>query len=405
MNRFAILAATILLSVSCSHKATGPFGWAVCSGPEGGEYRLTGGSRDAHKGVAGTSVTLKSTGSDMRDAIVSALAENDIVILDGSDGVFPISSTMVIDGLKNKTVVGVNGAVLRSVAQTTPELLSYMDANKGKYLDDLPDEEGLYHMPFGSFASKNLQAYASRRAMYDFTGDADEKLCHSGMFFFDAGSENIIVRNIAFEGTGTFRGLAENMIRISNASSHIWLDHCSMTDPSRCCISCSGGADFITISRCILRYTERSGNHTLGFLISSSDNQPQDVGHLHITLAGCMFDHVWSRLPMGRYGRIHVLNNYYDCPGSVGINPRTESAFLVEGNYFEDGTKAFCRYRIDVNPPAACQWKDNRYGTDDPVEDIGEVCVPYEYQALPAMSVKDEILADVGPVLSEPLVF
>lgn len=396
IERFFCLLA-VVLAVSCNNLSDGAFGWAVCSSKDGAEYELTGGGRCAARGVKGTKTVLKSTGEDMREAILAAIAGYDVIVLDGSAGVFPISTTIVLDSVCNKTIVGVNGAVLRSIMQTTPELLEYIEVNRHKYDDDPADERGRYHMPVGDFAHSNKVAYTYRRALYDYTQDAAETFCHSGMFCLLNGSENLIFRNIAFEGTGTFRGLPDNMFSVRQRSHNVWVDHCSFTDPSRCCISAGSEADFITISRCHLRYTERSGDHTLGFLISSSDKSFGDRGHMNVTIAHCHFDNVWSRWPMARFGCIHAFNNYYDCVGGAGLNPRTESSFLVENNYFEDGARAFCRYHIDVNVPEAYQWKGNRLGTDDPVEDKGVVTVPYAYSMIDAALVKDDVLSDCGP--------
>ena len=48
-------------------------------------------------------------------------------------------------------------------------------------------------------------------------------------------------------------------------------------------------------------------------------------------------------MPMARVGKIHMLNNYYDCTGngSNAINPRKNSEFLIEGNYFEKNVKYY----------------------------------------------------------------
>lgn len=401
MKHIITLAIAALTLLSCEKNAEGPFGWAVCSSKDGAEYNLTGGSRCKSRGVEGKKIVLKSTGEDMKEAILGAIADYDIIILDGSEGVFPISTTMVLDSVSNKSILGINGACLRSIAQTTPELLEYIEVNRHKYDGDQADENGKLHMPVGDFAHKNREAYTYRRALYDYTQDPEETFCHSGMFSVIHGSSNLIVRNIAFEGTGTFRGLPENMFAIRMGSHNIWIDHCSFTDPSRCCISAGSQSDFITVSRCRLEYTERSGGHTLGFLISSDDSAVKDRGHLNVTVAHCHFKNVWARWPMARFGCIHAFNNYYDCPGGTGLNPRAEASYLVENNYFEDGTKMFCRYRIDVNIPDAYQWKGNRTGTDDPYEDKGEVSVPYEYTLIDAALVKDDVLSDCGPACNK----
>lgn len=404
MHNFNVISAAIIcltascISITSCDSRDKVFGWAACSSADGAPFDLTGGGKCREKGVKGRTVVLTSNGNDMRDAIVDAVNRYDIVVLDGSEGVFTISSTMVLDSVTNKTITGINGAYLRSEAQVTPEMLDYIETNKDKYLDDREGPDGKLHMPVGDFATTNRTAYAYRRALLDYTGDSEEKLCNSGMFIICGGSSNVILSNISFEGTGVFRGLAVNMLRVTGGSHNVWVDHCLFQDPSRCCISIGSAADFVTVNRCVLRYTERSGNHTLGVLISSSDNSPEDEGHLNITIAHCLFENVWSRLPMGRYGHVHLLNNYYDCPGTVGINPRTRSCFLVEGNYFEDGSKAFCRYLIDSRGPEAVSWVSNRYGTDDPVEDIGHsVSMPYPYEVIAADKVRGDVLSDCGP--------
>ena len=77
---------------------------------------------DASKGVEGRKIVLVSDGGDMRGRIEAAIRDYDIIVLDGSGGPFLYSQSSVFEGLRNKTVVGVNGAVLKTGFQFTPAM-------------------------------------------------------------------------------------------------------------------------------------------------------------------------------------------------------------------------------------------------------------------------------------------
>ena len=108
---------------------------------------------------------------------------------------------------------------------------------------------------------------------------------------------------------------------------------------------------------------------------------------------------------MALFGTIHVLNNVYDCPRTVGINPRMNAEFLVEGCWFAPGTKPYCDYRQHIAPPKASVFRDNRSDPSFEVKDIGEVTVPYPYRATTPERARDEVTVHAGPTLRHPLQF
>jgi hypothetical protein len=134
-------------------------------------------------------------------------------------------------------------------------------------------------------------------------------------------------------------------------------------------------------------------------LIGSSDSEA--TGFLNTTFAfnwwaaGCN-----QRMPMGRVGKIHMLNNYYSCSGaSLCMNPRKNSEFLVEGNYFASGVKNCYKN----NDATAVTWADNNIIANTSVSKPSSfgttVTVPYSYTVATTNDVPDAVQNGAGATL------
>ena len=400
MRRILILLSLAAVSCSrlCPSDLNAPMGWATCVDIGGGEYALTG-------GAGGRKVTLRADGDrDMREDITEALETCDIVVLDGSRGPFIFSHTADFHDLKGKTLVGINGAVLRTKFQFDEESRDVVEHAEERYASAQPDSSGVWILSNGASAKRNYAAFAQRQALIDYTGDRDETFTHSGFFAFLDGCENIIIRNIFFDGPGTFRSLADFMVRCAEGSSHIWIDHCTFEDAARVSVGVTHASDCISLTWCRFTFTDQSDDHTLGNLIASSDTEWESSDNLNVTFAHCAWQNVWSRVPMARFGTIHILNCWYDCPGTVGINPRQDSEFLVEGCWFEPGVKPLCRYRHEVWPGKAWVFRDNVYDEGADVSDKGDsIAIPYPYTVTTAAQAREDVREFAGPTLKRPL--
>lgn len=74
-------------------------------------------------------------------------------------------------------------------------------------------------------------------------------------------------------------------------------------------------------------------------LIGSADDSPQDVGHLNVTVHHNWFDGrygngIGQRMPRGRYGKIHVYNNYMNDAIYSGAMAGYNANMRVDNNYF-----------------------------------------------------------------------
>lgn len=406
LNSVVLCMAAVLLAAGCSGGRTcggdSPVGWALCENIDGGYYALSGGSRCPEKGVRGCRTVLRSCGGDMKEAIEEAIRNYDIIILDGSNGPFLYSETSFFDSLRNKTIVGINGAVLQSRFQLTGELKDSLDRAQERYPAVLPEPDGKYRLSNDSLV-RSFPAYCSAETILEVTGDTSISFMRSGFWHFRNASGNIIIRNIAFDGPGAMRGMPHSMVSFRNGCDHVWVDHCLFEDFARLALAFTKQCDCFTVSWCEFRITAQSGGHSLGVMLSSGDDNWEDEDLLNITFDHCLWSGVWSRVPMARFGTVHILNNVYECPGTVGINPRTNSEFLVEGCWFSPGTKPYCSYRTDVAPCKACEFRDCAFDSSFEVLNKGSVSVPYVYAVEEPAAARDRVVPGAGPTLRKPL--
>lgn len=387
---FFISASTLVAKGQLSeYDLNRPFGWTNCQSLTTDGYNTIGGGN-------GTSITLTSTGEDMRTEITNAIKNNDIVILDGSKGDFIISYSMDISKLSNKTIVGINDARLCSEFYITEEITKLLDNAGVKSASTSSGTGGT--LTNGSSVSEACE-YKTRQTLIDYTGDSKETYRKAGIFNLK-NCTNFILRNIKFVGPGSCDVGGYDLIS-STGTTHLWVDHCEFTDGIDGNFDITKGSDFVTVSWCTFSYTDRSYNHQNCCLIGSSDSDTGDLNKLNVTFANCLWgEGVNARMPMARFGNIHMVNNYYNCAGngSAAINPRKNSEFLIEGNYFESNVKAFAQ-----SSAKAYVWNDNINNGKNDGSTKGTVSLPYSYTAFDAVNVPTVINTYAGATLIDPL--
>lgn len=386
----AMVGGEFVLSAASKVMDDAPFGWAVCPSMDfGSGYNLSGGD-------ASRTVYLQSHGGDMRSDIMKALKDYDVVVLDGKKGDFVVSSFMSLKGLNSKTLIGINGAKLRTQFVVTPRLHEVLDSAGVK---SMSTQGGGGLLSNGVMVAEEREQN-TRQTIIDLTSDESEKYRSAGILGLD-GCENIIIHNIAFEGPGPIDVGGADLLTISNGSKHIWVDHCSFTDGMDGNFDINSRSDFITVSWCTFSYTDRAYDHKASNLIGSSENPSQGVDNLNITFAYC----VWGegcevRMPVVRFGKVHLLNNLYTCKGNYApaINARIGSEVLIEGNFFSKGVKNIFEVSDDA---LSYTFKGNVFSEKFTPYDKGEeVSVPYEYSVVSASKLQKLLPSSSGPVLN-----
>ena len=392
-----LVALFSLIAVAADYDQNKPFGFCTRSSRTDATsaYNITGGGCYTYplpSDFAGKVIVLKSNGQDMRNNIQNAIKQNDVIIFDGSDGDFMVSSNIFIEG-NNKTLLGINNARLCTKWYVTNDIITAL--NKAGVLN-MSTHDGGGMLPNGQFVREEAE-YNTRKIIIELTGDQSESYRKSGIL--TVRQENIIIRNIIFVGPGSIDVGGSDLLSF-NGAKHCWVDHCAFSDGMDGNFDITQSSDFNTVSWCTFSYTDRSYMHQNTNLIGYSDREP--TGFLNTTFAfnwwgsGCV-----QRMPMARVGKIHMLNNYFSCTTAGNcINPRKNSEVLIEGNFFEKGVKRY----YSQNDAISVTWADSNHAEEsnkagEPTSIGTPVTVPYNYSVAPYADVPAAVKKHAGATL------
>lgn len=156
----------------------------------------------------------------------------------------------------------------------------------------------------------------------------------TGGGFYIVGASNIIIQNLTI--TELLPG--ENDAITVEKSKYVWIDHCdlstSLSDPRGTydgLIDITHGSDFVTVS-----WTRLHDHYQVSVVGHSDNNALEDSGHLLVTWHHNFFQNVDSSTPRVRFGRAHLLNNYYLNVSGNAISSQLGAEVVVEKNYFEN---------------------------------------------------------------------
>ena len=264
-----------------------PFGFCTRSSRTNASstYDMTGGGCYTYpiEGVSESKVTtLTATGNDMRGAIITAINSYDVIVFDGSKGDFTISKSIDIEGIKNKTLIGINNARLCSKWYLTEDIRAALDAAEVLKKSTDSNSKQARTLPNGQSITTEEREFYTRKTIIEQTSDNSENYRKAGIFTISKNSENIIIRNITFQGPGSVDVGGYDLISLVGVK-HIWIDHCAFKDGMDGNLDITNSADFNTISWCTFSYTDRSYDHMNTNLVGSSDSEA--TGYLNTTFA------------------------------------------------------------------------------------------------------------------------
>lgn len=368
MKKTIIPVLLLLVSVSALAQRPGtlnrydrnaPFGWALFD-DDLQPFSLTG-------GAGGESITLTAVpGKAMNREIQKALHEYSIVILDGSQGEFLVDGSGILLNShisRNKTVVGINGAVIKQMNSTAAYHSYFEERFKevprkkhcGNYVNTrkwgrltpervkwLNDSLGTSYKENSFWVHEGDELYVRGFMIDYYGGDLDEKYKQWGVFRTNGKEDsgvNLIFRNISFVGPGAM-DLSGNDAFCLNGCRNVWVDHCSFSD------GLDGNLDIvsgkyhdtnITISWCVFSYGPDSFNHKFSNLL----RRKYPERGFNVTIANCVWGGgIYTRTPFGN-ARTHIINCLYNVPGK-GLRIENTALdgtvpYTVEGCYFAAG--------------------------------------------------------------------
>jgi len=224
-----------------------------------------------------------------------------------------------------------------------------------------------------------------------------------GNLAFQNGASNVIIERLNITTPDDY-GEGDG-ITVKYATD-IFITKCTVYNCDDGCIDITRESNDITVSWCKFYYSSPV-SHRYVNLIGGDDDHTGDMGKLHIT-----FHHNWyysycdQRMPSVRYGRLHIYNNYYDCPGnSYCVVARLYSECLIESNYFDHVDNPYYIYVTTGTPGKIEEGIDNIFESCGGYTDPGDDDVfdpPYSYTLNDANDVPDIVQAYAGADNPEP---
>jgi pectate lyase len=232
----------------------------------------------------------------------------------------------------------------------------------------------------------------------------DQTKDNSGIIYVKR-CNNIIIRNLIFEGPGAYDVDGWDDATI-DACNNVWVDHCEFRDGVDGNLDIKNTADFITVSYSKFTYLKPSipggpggsNDHRFSNLIGSSDGATADRGHLNITFVRCWWAQgCVARMPRVRFGKVHVVNSYFNSTASSScIQAGLEANLLIESNVFES-----VKTPVDLmaNNATAVQVKNNTFTSvtgNTAGNGVNAFVPPYSITILSASAVKSNVTASGG---------
>ncbi|HEX8327038.1 MAG TPA: carbohydrate-binding protein [Hymenobacter sp.] len=219
---------------------------------------------------------------------------------------------------------------------------------------------------------------------------------------------NIIFRNITFEGPGAFDTDGNDHLTIDNCTN-VWVDHCDFQDGVDGNLDVKNLADYISITWCRFVYLKPpipggsggADDHRFSNLFGSSDGATGDRGKLRITMQNCWWAQgCRERMPRVRFGKVHIVNNYFSSAGNNHcIRAGFEADLRVESNYFENVNNPIDLFENDFT--AVSELNNVFVGTSGGRTGQGTAFTPpYALTITPAANVKSTVSGGAGATLT-----
>ncbi|RYG10854.1 MAG: pectate lyase, partial [Chitinophagaceae bacterium] len=221
----------------------------------------------------------------------------------------------------------------------------------------------------------------------------------------------VIIKNLIFDGPGAYDVDGQDNMTIEDCRN-IWVDHCEFRDGLDGNLDIKSASDFITVSWTKFTYLKApraggsggSDDHRFTNLIGSGDDATGDRGKLQITFSKCWWGPgCKARMPRVRFGKVHIVNNYFNSTvSSACVQAGFEANLLIESNVFENVNNPIDKM---ANNSTAIQSKNNIFTNvtgNTSGNGVNAFIPPYTISVLAASSVKATVtsLTGAGATLS-----
>jgi pectate lyase len=317
-----------------------------------------GSGSSSDKSASISSTTSTSSGSSISSSSLSSSSSSQ-----------SSSSATTVTGLSCEFVNTTFGFAAIDDQDKPYDITGGADVGQGNYEVVVTTGNQLRSAVYGSasiYKDKPLTIYVAGKIDWENSGKSDIRIERSNVSIIGRGDEamfegvgieirptnnstaqNIVIRNLKMglvpQANGSGDIISLNASGTNAKIRNVWIDHnelynnlitegCTSEDCHKDyydeLVSGRGNISNITISYNYLHDSWKTS------LWGSSDSTAEDVGR-RVTFHHNYWKDVNSRLPLYRYGYLHMLNNYYHNVTGSGINLRMGARGLVEGNVFE----------------------------------------------------------------------
>jgi pectate lyase len=348
-------------------------GGAGGTGAGSGGMSGTGGSGDV-AGMGGSAGTAGVSGAGAGSGGAGAGGAGSGGTGGSTDG--DISITDPVPGFASVAGGTTGGGTNLASAVTVNSMSALADAARGSNPAIILVEPGNYSGTLALGANKTI------------IGTAPGVTINGNISISGSGAFNVIIRNLAVRGARCNSydecRAGSDAVYTGNGAHHVWLDHLDIADGQDGNCDVTQGGDYVTISWSHFHYTYDK-EHRFSNLIAGSDDEPNSVGKLRITYMNSHWgERVDSRQPRGRFGNVHMLNNYHDTGGSQIHGVGVDMALIAENSVYEENLSIW----TDMGSPRGWRGIGNIGSGSDLNASRGSVFeIPYDYTAMPASEV------------------
>ncbi len=255
-----------------------------------------------------------------------------------------VSSVYGADGFGQYTTGGAGGATV--TVTNGADFLTYVETVDTPYIIQV---SGTIELADADNGRVRIQSNKTIRGI-------GENPTIIGSLGFKNDCSNVIIERLTITCPEDYTS-EEDGISVKDRITNVFITKCTLYDCWDGCLDIARQSDWVTVSWCKFYFTTPNDNNDRVSLVGNTDSSG-DEGTLHVTFHHNWFgQHCMQRMPSLRYGRGHIYNNYYHCPGNIYcIWSRIQAEALIENNYFKE-----------VNEP----YVNNRDGA--PVEEWGKI--------------------------------
>ena len=209
---------------------------------------------------------------------------------------------------------------------------------------------------------------------------------------------NIIIRNIIFEGPGAYDCDGWDNLCLDKATN-VWVDHCDFQDGVDGNFDIKGKSDNISVTWCRFRYLKApkaggsggADDHRFSNLVGSGSNDKPADGTYNITYGYCWWDEgCKQRMTRCRNCLIHYLNCYWNSSvADYYVGPENASSYFEGCTFAGKANSAKNIYKGFNGSTNYCKFVNC---SGNLPSDVGSVSAPsYSYDQLSAASAKSYV--------------